>query len=131
MAKRILLAGLLLLSMLALYKIYGLGNNVERNCEDPINIKIIPFRDEYVDDDTYNAILANKKENIPCLIKSITDTRGMPDPRQAPVYGNVVVGDTALFVLLDVVKSKEFKEFLPLNIQKSMIRKVFTHILNT
>ena len=86
-------------------------------CEHVLKIQKLPFKDERVDDPSYNALVDAGEAAIPCLIPMVTDTRKMRDPRQAPKYGGVRVGDVAYFVLVDITKI-DFVEMLPARVQK-------------
>jgi hypothetical protein len=87
-------------------------------CDRISEIKILPFKGERVDDAAYNALLASGTSTIPCLISRITDTAKMPDPRQAPIYNDVRVGDVAYFMLIDIAKI-DFVSMLPVRVQKA------------
>jgi hypothetical protein len=66
-------------------------------------IRWLPFRPiEKVEDEVYNHLRALGADAIPCLIQRIKDAEPMRDPRQAPKWGDVRVGDTAFFVLGDM-----------------------------
>jgi hypothetical protein len=80
-------------------------------------IKVLPFKDERVDDAAYNTLIEAGESVIPCLIAKVTDTAKMRDPRKAPTYSDVRVGDVAYFVLLDIAKI-DFVGMLPAKIQK-------------
>lgn len=95
--------------------------NVDSLCESLKDIEMLPHKDEPVADAAYNALLSAGEEAIPCLIQKITDETMMKDPRSAPKVGNVAVGDTAFFVLLDVAKIDQtgFLELLPPDVRKA------------
>jgi hypothetical protein len=88
-------------------------------CNQISEIKILPAKDEPVDDPVYNDLVEAGEAVIPCLIEKITDTTEMPDPRQAPRYPDIVtrVGDVAYYVLIRIAKVK-FVEFLPDDVQQ-------------
>jgi hypothetical protein len=86
-------------------------------CEHVLKIQKLPFKDEGVDDPSYNALVEAGEAAIPCLIPMVTDMRKMRDPRQAPKYGGVRVGDVAYFVLVDIANIN-FVEMLPARVQK-------------
>ena len=75
-------------------------------CDRVSEIKLLPVKDEPVDDAAYNALIEAGESAIPCLIKKVTDTRRMRDPRRVPRYGDedTRVGDIALFVLWRITK---------------------------
>jgi len=63
-------------------------------------------------DEAYLRIMSAGKRAIPCLIDKITDTAPMVDPRMAPAYRGIVVGDIAVFILARIT-GRRFSEFLP------------------
>jgi hypothetical protein len=73
-------------------------------CKRVSEIKVLPHKDEAVDDAAYNALIAAGEKAVPCLIGKITDTTSMADPRSAPTFHGMRVGDVAYFVLLDITK---------------------------
>lgn len=87
-------------------------------CDQIDKIRILPYKDNQVDDQIYNALVAEGDKAIPCLIKKITDTTQMPDPRQAPKVTGVTVGDVAFFMVVRLSKA-DFAEFLPPDVQQS------------
>lgn len=87
-------------------------------CEHVRKIKKLPFKDEVVDDPSYNALANAGRAAIPCLISMITDTRRMPDPRQSYRYGDVRAGDVAYFMLMHIA-NRDFRELLPARVQKN------------
>lgn len=95
--------------------------DVDSLCERIVDIKILPHKDEPVDDPAYNALLDAGEKAIPCLITKITDTTAMQDPRQAPKVTGVRVGDVAYFLFVDLGKL-DFVELLPPDAQKGYAR---------
>ena len=75
------------------------NENVESLCNRLSEIKKLPYRDPNDTDPIYEALISKGKEAMPCLIEKITDETPMPDPREAPVWSNYKVGDTAVFIL--------------------------------
>ncbi len=71
-------------------------------CEDLAKIRVLPFKGEQVNDESYNRLVKAKDAAIPCLIAKLTDTTPTQDPRQAPATDIVTIGDVALFVLEDL-----------------------------
>jgi hypothetical protein len=57
-------------------------------------------------DDLYKAIMAKGSEALPCLVDKINERTKTRDPRNAPVWGNYVVGDTAVFTTLHIIIRK-------------------------
>jgi hypothetical protein len=89
-------------------------------CDSVSEIKLMPFKDEQVDDAAYNALIEAGESAIPCLIRKVTDARKMPDPRHVPRYGDeeTRVGDIALFVLTDITKI-DLVGMLPVRVQRN------------
>lgn len=87
-------------------------------CEHVLKIRKMPFKDESVDDPSYNALVNAGRAAIPCLIPMITDTRRMRDPRQSYTYGDIRAGDVAYFMLMRITHT-DFRELLPLGVQKN------------
>lgn len=81
-------------------------------CERIDEIRVIPFKNERVDDEVYNGILTMGDNAIPCLINQLTSTVPMDDPRKSPRYKHVTTGDVALFILMDI-SDMEIDDILP------------------
>jgi hypothetical protein len=94
---------------------------VDSLCERIGDIKILPQKDNPVDDPAYNALLDAGEKAIPCLIRKITDTTVMTDPRQAPKVTGVRVGDVAYFMFVRLGKL-DFVEFLPPDVRTKYAR---------
>lgn len=92
---------------------------VQTLCDKVAEIKTLPHKDEPVNDPVYNALVQAGEKAIPCLIKKITDTTSMRDPRKAPGYAGIdnKVGDVALWVLTDITQL-DFVELLPPGVQE-------------
>ena len=90
-------------------------------CESIKDIEVLPHKGEPVPDPAYNALVSVGDQAIPCLIRKITDEMVMNDPRSAPKVGNVLVGDTAFFVFVDIAKIDQsgFVELLPPDVRKA------------
>ena len=88
-------------------------------CDRVSEIRLMPFKDEPVDDAAYNALIAAGEAAVPCLIGKVTDARKMRDPRTVPGYVGLEtrVGDVALFVLLDIAKL-DFDTILPARVYR-------------
>jgi hypothetical protein len=76
-------------------------------------VKILPFKDEKVDDPVYNQLVSLGPSAIPCLVDEITDTRETHDPRKAPPYPHVRVGDVAFWILARITPMQERDLFPP------------------
>lgn len=68
-------------------------------------------------DAAWDALIDAGETVVPCLIDKITDTTVMPDPRCPRFTDKLKVGDTAYFVLIDILKIG-FTEMLPVDVQK-------------
>ena len=88
-------------------------------CTRVSQIKVLPFKGESGLDVNYDALMHAGKSAMPCLIRTVTDTRRMRDPRSEPGYPgiHVKVGDVAYFVLADIAKT-DFVFLLPLRVQR-------------
>jgi len=91
----------------------------ENICTRVSQIKVLPFKGESGVDANYDAIINAGKTAMPCLIRTITDTTRMRDPRSEPGYAgiHIRVGDVAYFVLCDIAKT-DFVLLLPARVQK-------------
>ena len=80
-------------------------------CKQLAEIKQFPGRDPSEQEDPfYAAIMAKGKDIMPCLVEEITNDTPMHDPRSAPVWQHYKVGDTAVFLLVDIAKDDELLE---------------------
>jgi hypothetical protein len=91
--------------------------DVDSLCKRIVDIKLLPHKDEPVDDPAYNSLSSAAERAIPCLIKNITDTTVMKDPRQAPKVTGVRVGDVAYFLFVRFEKL-DFVELLPRDVKE-------------
>ncbi len=93
--------------------------DIESLCDKLVEIRVLPHKDEPINDPAYNALLGAGEKAIPCLIRRITDTTPMRDPRTAPGYTGIDnrVGDVALWVLIDITKL-DFVQLLPSHVQE-------------
>lgn len=89
-------------------------------CDRLAEIKKLPYRDPSDTDAIYEALIAKGEQAYPCLVERITDSKKMPDPREAPVWQHYAVGDTAVFILVrsvsgdnDSLEEKLLLEMLP------------------
>ena len=89
-------------------------------CHRLSEIRIMPLKDERVDDAAYYSLLEAGESALPCLIANVTNTRKMRDPRQAPGYAGIQtrVGDVAYFMLVRIAKLN-FIEMFPVKVQES------------
>ena len=73
-------------------------------------IKVIPTFEPTPTDPIYDALIVKGNAAIPCLIEKVADKREISDPRYSvPVWQHFAVGDTAVFILVDIV-GKDDKE---------------------
>ena len=74
-------------------------------CDRVQLVKMIPFDGKSGVDANYDALIAAGKTAVPCLIRRVTDTRRMDDPRMDPGYGGITyrVGDTAFFIVWEIM----------------------------
>lgn len=84
-----------------------MDESAESLCKRLHEIKKLPYRDPNDTDPIYEALIAKGREAMPCLIEKITDECPMPDPREAPPWQNYKVGDTAVFILVDIASNDE------------------------
>lgn len=107
-------------SCLALFIAVALQQaNAQNLCDRVSEIRVMPFKDERVNDAAYNALIEDGESALPCLIAKVTDTREMRDPRQAPGYAGVEtrVGDVAYFMLVRIAKF-DFIGMFPAKVQE-------------
>ncbi|MEX2963905.1 hypothetical protein [Microbulbifer sp. TYP-18] len=76
----------------------------EVKCLSVEDVKILPFRGEKVDDDTYNYFVSAGYKALSCLISQVSNTKKMSDPRKAPPYEGIRVGDVAFFIISDILQ---------------------------
>ena len=90
-------------------------------CDRLAEIKEFPRgRGETGVDAVWDALIDAGESVVPCLIDKITDTTVMPDPRCPRFTEELKVGDTAYFILVDILKIG-FVELLPAKVQESYI----------
>ncbi len=98
-------------------KAFGQGKTDEETaCKRLSEVKQVPFKGESINDEAYNDIVSRGKAVIPCLIREITNTTRMKDPRSAPTYPDFRVGDLAFFLLVDITKIP-FEQMLPYSVK--------------
>lgn len=85
-------------------------------CNRLAEIKEFP-RGERGVDAAWDALFEAGEAVVPCLIDKITDTTVMPDPRCPRFTDELKVGDTAYFVLVEILKI-DFLEMLPADVQQ-------------
>lgn len=96
---------LLLFSLIISGHLAGYRKSMEGevSCHEITAVRKIPFHaGDKVDDDAYNKLSTKSWAAVPCLIGQIMNTRRTPDPRSAPLYGDVRVGDVSFWVIKDI-----------------------------
>ncbi|MDM7923395.1 MAG: hypothetical protein QUS14_13945 [Pyrinomonadaceae bacterium] len=79
----------------------------EELCSRLGEIKKLPYRDPNDTDPIYEALIAKGDKAVECLVAKIPDATLMPDPREAPKWEQYVIGDTAVFILLDILQEQD------------------------
>lgn len=90
-------------------------------CDRLADIQILPTKDPTITDPIYEVLISKGDSVIPCLIERISDKWKIPDPRYSvPHWQHYAVGDTAVFILLDILSDEDdlqweklMKEILP------------------
>lgn len=81
-------------------------------CNRLISIDTLPTKDPAVTDPIYESLIAKGDEAISCLVENISDRTPMPDPRYSvPHWQHFVVGDAAVFILLDILSRGDHSEW--------------------
>lgn len=75
------------------------SSSLEVGCPAVESVKTIPIKDGSGYDDVYERLLRDDTCE-PQLIRALSDTRKMKDPRQAPIDSRFAVSDAAIFILL-------------------------------
>jgi hypothetical protein len=94
----------------------GRPQDVAAICDRIRDIKVYPFHGDRGEDAAYDAFMDAGEAAVPCLIKKITDTTRIPDPRPTLKFPETTVGDIAYFLLIDITKLG-FVEFMPHEVQ--------------
>lgn len=68
-------------------------------------------------DAAYDAIVGAGTTVVPCLIRQITNTQRMRDPRCPPFSNRTTIGDVSYFVLIDIT-NLDFIELLPPDVRR-------------
>jgi len=94
--------------------VYATPRSNDVSCAEIASVRRIPFhRTDSVNDEAYNNLRKKSWAAVPCLIRHITGTRRAPDPRSAPQYGDVRVGDVAFWVVKDIAELPYDEMFPP------------------
>lgn len=99
----------------------SVARDAEEICKEIAKIKRLPFKGDKSGDLVHDAIMDAGESAIPCLIKAVTDLAKKPDPRQAPTFSDVRVGDVAYFMFVRISKVG-FPDMLPSRVQKQYQR---------
>jgi hypothetical protein len=95
-------------------------------CEKVKEIREIPAKGEGRDA-AYLALMEAGVEAIPCLIERVTETTAADDPRMAPTYSGMVVGDVAVFMILEITGT-DLPLFLPDDVREDFeVRGVYAY----
>lgn len=86
-------------------------------CARLAEVKVLPFKDERVDDPVYNGLVALGRDAVPCLVREITNTKFTHDPRKAPHYEGVRIGDVA-FWILERITPMPYSDLFPRELSK-------------
>ena len=92
------------------------ADEVQGLCSRLAEIKVLPMKERRGVDATYDAFMTAGVRVVPCLIEKVTDETPVPDPRQAPTYGDTRLGDIAVFLIGDITQL-DFFTLLPLEVQ--------------
>jgi hypothetical protein len=76
-------------------------------CNRLSEIKLLPGKDPFESDPIYEALMAKGDAAVPCLVEKVADKTPMRDPRQAPKWQHYAVGDTAVFILVDITREDD------------------------
>ena len=95
----------------------ALGDNCASIGEKLEKIKIIPAKDEIVDDENYYGIMSQGNKILLCLAEQIKNSKVMNDPRQAPIYRGFTVGDLAFILFVDLAQL-DFESLWPIEVQE-------------
>lgn len=88
-------------------------------CDRLDQVRVLPFKNEKVEDKAYYAIVEGGEASIPCLVANVVNTNLMPDPRKAPgPYRAYAVGDLAINLLCKIT-GRSFEELLPPDVRAS------------
>jgi hypothetical protein len=91
--------------------------DVAQLCKRIAEIKELPMKGDSGVDAAYDAIVAAGETVVPCLIRQVTNTQRMRDPRCPRFSDRTTVGDVSYFVLVDITKL-DFIELLPTDVQQ-------------
>jgi hypothetical protein len=96
------------------------GNRIQdaaNLCDRISEIKLLPFHGDRGLDTTYDAFIDAGETVVPCLIRKVTDTTAIPDPRETLKSPDTTVGDVAYFLLIEITKL-DFAQLLPPDVQE-------------
>jgi hypothetical protein len=75
----------------------------EQLCARLAEIKVMPSKDPNDTDPIYEALITKGDAALRCLLEKVTDNTRMADPRSAPHWQHYAVGDTAVFMIVQIV----------------------------
>ncbi len=116
--KRILLAYIIFVAAMPGLTLAQVAAGSKESCSEITAVRHIPFHSEdKVDDAAYNQLRKKSWSVVPCLIGKITNSTLTPDPRSAPVYPKVRVGDVAFWVVKDIT-DLPYDEMFPATVSR-------------
>ncbi len=90
----------------------------QQACSEIGEVRHIPFHaEDKVGDAAYNQLREKSWSVVPCLIGQITNSSLTPDPRSAPIYPKVRVGDVAFWVVRDITRLP-YDEMFPASVSR-------------
>jgi len=115
---RILLAYIVVVAAMPGLTLAQAATASKESCSEITAVRRIPFHpEEKVDDAAYNELRKKSWSVVSCLIGEITNSSLMPDPRSAPVYPKVRVGDVAFWVVKDIT-DLPYDEMFPTTVSR-------------
>lgn len=91
----------------------------ENPCNRISDVRVLPADRDIKKDEIYAAFMKGGSRTVLCLIRSMSDTTLMPDPRETVKWPDVTVGDVAFFLLRDWAK-RDFVESFPTAMQEEL-----------
>lgn len=116
--KRIFLAHIIFVAAIPGLTLAQVAAESKEPCSEITAVRHIPFHPEdKVDDAAYNELRKKSWSVVPCLIREITNSSVTPDPRSAPAYPKVRVGDVAFWILKDIT-DLPYNEMFPTTVSR-------------
>ena len=131
--KRILLAHIIFVAAAPSLTLAQVAAERKEPCSEITAVRHIPFHPEdRVDDPAYNELIKKSWSVVPCLISEITNSSLTPDPRSAPIYPKVRLGDVAFWILKDIT-NLPYDEMFPAAVSRRFPKEgvyVYFHWVN-